>query len=346
MKHGTLALGALVLVLAWSAPLLPQLAPLPFARHMLVHVAVLAVAAPLIGSWLAGARRARLPSLAPLPAAAFGLGIVWLWHVPLLHGLAGLSLLGWALQHLSFLGAGLLVWTSAVRPARPASADAVLALLVTSAHLALLGTLLTLAPPLYGHGIHTLGDAYAELVGQRLGGLLMLAGALPYLACGLWLVERRLRGPLVRPLRVRAGEPGDPAAAGIDIARRIAARESIHGKDSSMTTAPRGTPLLLACAAAVLVPLSVPGDADAASCREELDRLERELNASGLAAAAPDTHAELLRALEEAAELRDEAACMERAAELEAEIAAAAPDDDEAASPPAAPLLLDVTLPD
>lgn len=80
-----------------------------------------------------------------------------------------------------------------------------------------------------------------------------------------------------------------------------------------------------ATAAAALAALLSPGlpaqTAFAASCREELDAFERRLNESSLAADAPDRHAELARAAEDAAELRDEALCLQRVAELNAALA-------------------------
>jgi hypothetical protein len=62
--------------------------------------------------------------------------------------------------------------------------------------------------------------------------------------------------------------------------------------------------------------------ADAAGCREELQQLEDRLNESSLAADEPETFAELARAVEEAAELRDERLCLQRAADLNAAVAA------------------------
>lgn len=111
-----------------------------------------------------------------------------------------------------------------------------------------------------------------------------------------------------------------------------------------MTTLLRAAPAL-AGAAMLIVPLFT----SAANCREELDRFERELNDSSLAATQPDTYAELARAVEEASELRDEAVCMQRVAELEAALAAAAPDSDTATrapAPPRAPTLLESSAPD
>ena len=72
-----------------------------------------------------------------------------------------------------------------------------------------------------------------------------------------------------------------------------------------------------------LLPLLPASPAGAASCREELDAFEGQLNDSSLAARAPDRYAELARAAEEAGELRDEQLCMERVAELNAALAEA-----------------------
>lgn len=221
-----LAAGVLVLLAAWFSPL-PGLAGSPFAGHMIVHVAVVAVAAPLIGIWLVPAMRragpAAEPLLPPLPASLFAFAVVWTWHLPLLHGLARLSDVAWSVEQVSFLVAGLLLWTSALRPATSSAAAGagILALLVTAAQTVLLGTLLTLAPrPLYPHEIQTLGDVYAHLAGQRLGGLLMLlGGGLPYLAGALYLADRVLR----RPAGGAALVPG----AGTDIAEPTPLHEGI-----------------------------------------------------------------------------------------------------------------------
>lgn len=172
---------------------------------MLVHVAVASLAAPLIAAALAGSPRlmARLPDslVSPLPVALAGFGVVWLWHIPILHGLARLSPWVGIAEQASFFVAALLLWTTALRPAPSASdgnaGDGILALLLTAMHMVLLGMLLTLTPlPLYTYAIDTLGAVYAELAAQRIGGMLMLlGGGLSHLAGGLYLVNRLLRQP-------------------------------------------------------------------------------------------------------------------------------------------------------
>lgn len=191
--------GAAVLAAAWLSPL-PRLAGSAFAAQVLVSVSVLAVAAPLIAAALVADARlmARLPRslVSPIPVAVFGFAVVWLWHVPVPYGLARLSPGCQLAEQASFLATGLLLWTTALRPAGAAEGDAsagVLALLMGATQMVLLGTLLALAPqPLYTHAIASLGDAYAELAAQRTGGMIMLLGGLPYLAGSVYLVHRLL----------------------------------------------------------------------------------------------------------------------------------------------------------
>ena len=195
-----LALG--LLAAAWIGPL-PALARQSFTAHMVLHVAVVAAAAPLLAVGLAGSRLdpARMaPRLAaPVLASLAELIVVWGWHAPALH-LAARQLPGaLAWEQAMFLIAGLLVWSSAfggppALQARRAGAG-VLALLLTSMHMTLLGALLAVAPrPLYAHGAkggHGLGlDALAD---QQLGGVVMLLfGGASYLAGGLVLLVRLL----------------------------------------------------------------------------------------------------------------------------------------------------------
>jgi putative membrane protein len=203
MRHLSIIAGLTILVAAWFGPLRElgqSFAQSAFAGHMAVHVAVVAVAAPLISAWLAADPRlmARMPRslISPIPVSAFEFLVVWAWHAPMLHELARLSAAARVAEQASFLIAGILLWTSALRRGGGAG-PGIIALLLTSMHMILLGTLLTLAPrPLYTHAISSIGDVYAHLSGQRVGGMLMLlGGGLPYLAGGLYLVHRLLRGP-------------------------------------------------------------------------------------------------------------------------------------------------------
>jgi putative membrane protein len=154
-------------------------------------------------------RRLPAPPLA-VPASLIELAVVWGWHAPALHRLARENAVGFAAEQATFLAAALFVWlcACATEPealaTRSASGGAyrsehayesgasrgagILALLLTSMHMTLLGALLALAPrPLYHHG------AAAALADQHLGGALMLSiGGVVYLAGGLWLTSSLL----------------------------------------------------------------------------------------------------------------------------------------------------------
>jgi putative membrane protein len=208
-----LGLGALAAV--WLGPL-EALAGGAFAAHMTVHMGVVAVAAPLLAFALAGSpfdpvRRA--PKLfPPVPISLVELLVVWSWHAPALHHAARHSLTALAIEQSSFLIGGILVWLaafggdSAGRMQRGAAG--VGALLLTSMHMTLLGALLALPPrPLYHHAE---AHAHAALDDQHLGGAIMLiGGAVVYLAGGLWLSAQLLRGsrPPVRSVLGARGAP-------------------------------------------------------------------------------------------------------------------------------------------
>ncbi|MGQ0698345.1 MAG: cytochrome c oxidase assembly protein [Panacagrimonas sp.] len=195
------AMGLGVLACAWLGPL-PALATTTFSAHMAMHVSVVALAAPLLalgigGSSLDPARR--WPGLfAPLPASIIELVVIWAWHSPALHHLSQRDGRMMSLEQGLFLLSSLLVWLSAFGgPAHPRDERAVAGiggLLMTSMHMTLLGTLLTLSlRPLYPHGdVNALGRS--ALDDQQLGGMLMLLGAgSSYLIGALWLLAGVLR---------------------------------------------------------------------------------------------------------------------------------------------------------
>ena len=207
MQKVLFGIGVATLLAAWLGPL-PELAPRSFSAHMTMHMAVVAVAAPLIAFGAAGGRldltRSHPGLFSPIPASLLELAIVWIWHAPVLHHAARGSTAGLVAEQGMFLLSGLLVWLSALgsearRPGMRAAAG-VIALLLTSMHMTLLGALLALAPrPLYAHTAS--GAALDE---QHLGGAIMLAvGGISYLAGGLWLSMRILQARQ----SPRAGEP-------------------------------------------------------------------------------------------------------------------------------------------
>ena len=193
--------GVITLGAAWLGPL-PELATRYFSAHMTMHMAVVAVAAPLIALGVAGGPldlTHRYPRIfSPIPASVVELLIVWGWHAPVLHHAARSSAAGLVAEQSTFLLSGLLVWMAAfgaesARTGARAGAG-VVALLLTSMHMTLLGALLGLAPrPLYGHAGDLLGGRSA-LDEQHLGGAIMLGiGGVAYLAGGLWLSVKLLQ---------------------------------------------------------------------------------------------------------------------------------------------------------
>jgi len=200
-RHACFALGLLTLAAVWLGPL-PQLARQAFAAHMTMHMGVVAVAAPVLALAIAGARLdpvRRAPALfAPIVASLVELLVVWGWHAPALHRLARHAPGGLVVEQGMFLLAGLLVWLSAVggdaRQRAGRAGGGIVALLLTSMHMTLLGALLALPTrPLYPH---TTGFAgLTPLQDQHLGGAIMLVvGGLVYLLGGLALTAGLLRG--------------------------------------------------------------------------------------------------------------------------------------------------------
>ena len=200
MRRASFALGVALLVALWLGPL-PSMAAQSFSAHMTLHMGVVAVVAPLLTFGIAGSRvdpGRRAPALfSPIPASLVELVIVWAWHAPALHHAARHQPGIIAVEQSLFLGAGVLVWLSAfgggeeLRDERRGAG--IIALLLTSMHMTLLGALLALTPrPLYAH---TMGSSILSPIDdQHLGGAIMLlVGGVSYLAGGLWLTMRLLR---------------------------------------------------------------------------------------------------------------------------------------------------------
>ena len=194
--------GLIVLAAAWIGPL-PELARRSFSAHMMLHMSVVAIAAPLLALGAAGSRidiARAAPALAtPIPASIFELIVVWGWHAPGLHHLARSTSWGFILEQASFLFAGLWMWFSAfggeAAARRKRRISSVAGLLLTAMHMTLLGALLALTPrTLYAHTIETFG--LAPLQDQHMGGAIMLLiGGIAYLLGGLWLTVGMLREP-------------------------------------------------------------------------------------------------------------------------------------------------------
>jgi putative membrane protein len=225
-----LGVGLAVLVAAQS-PMLDGLAARSFAWHMVQHLLLIALAAPLIvladplSTMVAGLRpgtRApvtvlhrgvRAAGLGPAaPAVSFGvhMGTVVAWHVPPLFDAAVGNVSLHALEHISLFATALLFWAPVLttRGIRRIGEPAALVYLVAAGFVgSALGALLTLSStPWYAAYVAELGPA-AALHDQQLAGLAMWmpAGVL-YIAVAAVVFWRWLE-------RAQALEHGAPGAA-------------------------------------------------------------------------------------------------------------------------------------
>jgi len=204
MKNAALIFGSGLLFLLWAV-LLPFADRGSFSIHMIAHMGVVAGVAPLVAIGLSGTRfdfTAGHAWLTPLVASLIELFAVWTWHIPVMRALSEASVPFAATEQVVFLAAGLALWLSCLgglpggREERRLSGT--LGLLFTSMHMTLLGALLSLSPrPLYGEGeVSCFGVTLTAAMDQQAGGVVMLLiGAVVYLAGGVALLARTLNGP-------------------------------------------------------------------------------------------------------------------------------------------------------
>jgi putative membrane protein len=161
-----------------------------FTRHMVAHMTLVALVAPLLAVLIARSRfnpvERRPQWFSPIAASLVEFVVIWAWHAPVWHIAARHDIAMFALEQASFLGASTHLWRSIVGGDRASSAmragAGIVALVLTFAHMTMLGAVLALSPrDLYGHG----GPAVAD---QQLGGAMMIAGGtVAYLGAALWL---------------------------------------------------------------------------------------------------------------------------------------------------------------
>lgn len=191
------AAGAILAVL-WLGPL-PAMSRTAFSAHMILHLALVVVVAPLLAiglrPWLRGAFGFADALSWALLAATFEMVVVWGWHLPGVHAAAALDDSWFVAQQISFLAAGLCVWASVLTVNTRASAGAgAIAATVTFMHMTMFGLLITLSPRLLYDPAFCRGAlGVTGLEDQRLGGMLMVVfGGLPYAAGAAWCVYRLL----------------------------------------------------------------------------------------------------------------------------------------------------------
>jgi cytochrome c oxidase assembly factor CtaG len=206
--------GLAALALALLSPL-DALADRLFTGHMVQHLLLIAVAAPLLlladpfpalvwalptpirapvgralrrGRWL----RRTGAALTGLPVAwTLHVLVVWLWHAPVAYDAAVADRLVHDLEHLAFFGSAALFWWPVVHPAprlraRASYAARMAALVLGALQGALLGLLLAVSPDVwyasYAHPVSPWG--LTPLEDQAIGGVVMwgVGGAIDMLA--------------------------------------------------------------------------------------------------------------------------------------------------------------------
>jgi putative membrane protein len=229
------ALGWTAVVTAIVSPL-DTLADALFSAHMVQHLVLMLVAAPLLAMaaplraalWAFPLRTRRRLALAWVAAPRFRSAVhrvvrpgfafllmtmsLWIWHVPLLYDAAVRNEFLHGLEHASFLGGSLLFWWTLLNPRhrhRPDYGTAVMLSFLASMQSALLGALLTFARrPWYSAHLETAPAwGYTPLQDQELAGLIMwvpasavyLAAIAAFAFAWLRVAERRTRPPASAP---------------------------------------------------------------------------------------------------------------------------------------------------
>ncbi len=202
MQQACMHAAMLIAALALFGPL-DDLAAHSTAAHMLQHMLLIAVVAPLwvlarpLAQWRAAGgriadgwwrfwlRSTRHPGLCAVIHAA----MLWFWHLPGPYMAAVSNSWLHALEHLCFVFSAWLFWWSVLRAGRRAAMSCMLALLFTLMQTGLLGALLTFASvPLYDGESRDLAD-------QQMAGLLMwVPGGLAYLVAAVWCSHRWVTG--------------------------------------------------------------------------------------------------------------------------------------------------------
>jgi putative membrane protein len=201
--------GATVLAVALGSPL-HQAAEASLAAHMVQHLLLIVVAAPLL-AWgrpltvlaVTGTPvRAVVRRTAPLVRALLArpllvwtahVGVLWLWHLPRPYMAALADPVVHAVEHVTLLGTAVLFWLVVAEPdaaARQGWIPAAGYLFAAAMQSTVLGALLTLSDSPWYPAAATLEGLVDQ---QRAGVLMWVPGGLVYLGATLTVVARPLR---------------------------------------------------------------------------------------------------------------------------------------------------------
>ena len=165
----------------------------PLSQHMVDHIALLVVAAP-IAAWLL---RTMLPPVSRrgfVLIAALHIGLIWAWHMPpVLDAAQGGHMLHVAMC-VSLFAVGVFFWHAIMGLGRDRW-QAIFALLLTGKLFCLFAALLVFSPRvLYAglaHSHHAHHGAMTGIADQQMAGLIMLAICpLAYVATGIVIAAR------------------------------------------------------------------------------------------------------------------------------------------------------------
>lgn len=227
--------GILTLLVALCSPL-DALADSLFSAHMVQHVLLIAVAAPLLVAGIPGvplvwalpdaSRRAFGPAwnrsglgrlghslTRPFTAWALHTLALWLWHVPGPYGAALAHPAIHALEHACFLVTAIFVWQAALRPLGHQRRDTARGLLVlggTLAQSSALGAWLTLSstPWYYAQSVGAGAWHMTALADQQLAGIIMwIPASFIYVGAMLLILSEWLREPRATPVPARDAAP-------------------------------------------------------------------------------------------------------------------------------------------
>ncbi len=239
-RAASFSAGMLVLALALASPL-DAMAEALFSAHMVQHLLLVAVAAPLcvagaplvpmlwavprggrraLGAWWRGrANVRRVVHLATEPGVVFVAHMLalWFWHFPVPYQAALASPSLHAAEHASFFGTALLFWWAVLAPAgrrRVGEGGAILLVGGTLMQSGVLGAVLMFARapwyPAHAGGARAWG--MTPLADQQLAGLLMwIPASVVYMGAAAWLFIGWMR----------RGEGGDGASRRIDCRTRV-----------------------------------------------------------------------------------------------------------------------------
>jgi putative membrane protein len=175
-----------------------------FSAHMVVHIASMNVAAPLLAAWAMTHWPTRgIPASWLWIATLVQIGLLWTWHSPAVHNAtAEPPALGLALHGTLFLAA-LSFWFSLLTISTAARWQTIPALLLTGKLACLLAALLIFAPrTLYEAAGHLHGAAHLPaLDDQHLAGLLMITACpLSYLVSAVIITVQLIGRPHASPV--------------------------------------------------------------------------------------------------------------------------------------------------